>query len=352
MLSVLVAPLAMSGTAEAACAVTTNGPRDPEANSIIWGGAYSKSEWVCKVHNGDGHNSAANIQQIYFNEGRGITEANFNNTVDGYVTKTGNVYAGGKLVATGAKSIGRDYMTGSVKSGSVWMRSTSVSFAASQIDAFVNMDGGTFHYFILKSCGNAGVATPVPTPTPKPTPSATPEQSFMCVSLTPSQLELTDEDKKDHTVSFRFEVEKSIKNVTFTGYRFTLIQLDDKGETVSTKTTDVNDTTKTYADFPFTEGSWKVQAQVKTSAGITATNEACSTEIIVTKSTPSPSPSVSPSATPTPSPTGQVLHASLPDTGAESLVLGGAAGLTAIGYAGRAYLRSRKSLIEALRKKK
>ncbi|GAC1603176.1 MAG: hypothetical protein NVS3B29_07410 [Candidatus Saccharimonadales bacterium] len=41
----------------------------------------------------------------------------------------------------------------------------------------------------------------------------------------------------------------------------------------------------------------------------------------------------------------------LPQTGAESL-LGGAAGVTALGYAGSAYLRSKKSVIEALRRKR
>jgi hypothetical protein len=54
--------------------------------------------------------------------------------------------------------------------------------------------------------------------------------------------------------------------------------------------------------------------------------------------------------TPTPTPTGQVLGATLPATGPETL-LGGVGGLTAIGYATRGYIRSRKSLLDALRGK-
>lgn len=69
-----------------------------------------------------------------------------------------------------------------------------------------------------------------------------------------------------------------------------------------------------------------------------------------------PTPTATPVHTPTPTPkaTPAVLGTStpaLPDTGAESL-LGGAAGLTAIGYATRSYLRSRKSVVDALRRKK
>jgi hypothetical protein len=346
MVSTLVMPFMATGTAQAAtepggCISTVTGPRNADVNSIVWDGAYTKDEWLCKVHNGDGHNTAANIQHIYFSEGRGITEANFKNTVDGYVTKEGDVYAGGKLVATGAKSIGRTYKTGSTQSGTVWERSTQISFLSERIDAFVNMDGGTFHYFILKACGNAGSATPkpTPTPTPTPTPSPTPVQSFTCDRLKPSQ------PNKDNDAFFHFDVERTIKNVTLTGFRFTLNELDENGKVVSSDTTDT-DADKDFFEQTFTEGTWQVQAQVKTSAGITAVNEKCSAKVVITKATPTPTP------TPSPTPTGQVLHASLPDTGAESIALGAASGITALGYAGRAYLRSRKSVIDALRRKR
>ena len=61
-------------------------------------------------------------------------------------------------------------------------------------------------------------------------------------------------------------------------------------------------------------------------------------------------PTPTPTPVPTPTPTGQVLSANLPATGPET-AFGGVAGLTAIGYASRAYLRSRKSVLDALRGK-
>jgi hypothetical protein len=77
-----------------------------------------------------------------------------------------------------------------------------------------------------------------------------------------------------------------------------------------------------------------VDGHVKTTAGITATTAACSTSLTVQ---------------------GQVLSAAtapatpaLPATGPET-ALGGAAGLTAIGFAARSYVRSRKNLLGALR---
>ena len=320
---------------------STSQPRDNDTNAIMYGGAYSKSEWASNVSKGDSKNSASNLQQIYYNEGRGITNANFmaSYTVDGTVFKDGHVEVDGKTVATGAKSVGRTNMTGSTKSGSVWERPTSVSFVADSIPAYVDMQNGEFHYAIIKSCGNPVKATPVkrptptptatPKPTPKPTPSPTPVQSFTCLKLTPSQ-----PDKTNKPTTFRFTVESSVKNVTLSGYRFTLTNTEsDVAGDVKDTATSVN-----YTDFILGPGIWKVQAQVKTSAGISGINEACSALVTVSQATPSP----------TPTKPGQVLGVTLPSTGPES-ALGGVAGLTAVGYVGRAYWRSRKSVLDALR---
>jgi hypothetical protein len=327
-------------------------PRDADTNSIMYNGAYTKSEWLSKVKNGDTKNTAANLQQIYYSEGRGITEANFNSasTVEGTVYKDGRVVVGGKTVATGAQSIGRDFMEGSHQSGSVWERPTSVSFAADSIPAFVNMEGGTFRYAIIKSCGNPARATPVkpspspsvspspsPSPKPSPSPSPTPEQEFECL-----EIETNQPDKINQPGLFRFSVRSRAHNVTVSGYRFTVTQKSDDGQ--SNVAVDVRDTSadESSVEFTLAAGTWEVQAQVKTSAGITAINEVCSATIIVKQATPAPSP--------TPSGSGEVLGATLPAAGPE-LALGAVAGLTAVGYAGRAYLRSRRSVLDALRGK-
>jgi hypothetical protein len=342
---------------------STSQPRDNNANSILWGGCYTKVECQQKMLHGDGHNSAANIQHIYFSEGRGITMANFmsGDTVDGTVYKDGRVMVGNKVVATNSASIGRDKMTGSTKSGSVWMTSNQGAFLSNSIPAWVNMQGGTFHYLVIKSCGNAGVGkptskpTPTPTPKPTPTPSHTPSPTptpshtptptpspspspspsptpgtFACVELIPKQVGGS---------TFSFTIKPSTTgNVKVTGYRFTF-----------SDNTPVVDQTSNTVNHDVTNGTLTVNGQVKTTAGISEISDACSATVNVTTPTPSPSPSITPS--PTPTPTGQVLGASLPATGPET-VFGGIAGLTGIGLASRAYLRSRKGLLDAMRRKR
>jgi len=183
LLASALAPLSASAAAQ---------PRDCDNNAIVYCGAYTKSELVKKITDGDTRNSASNLQQIFFNEGRGISTAGIGSAVDGTVFKDGRVVVGGKTVATNAMSSGRQQMSGSTKQGSVWIRSVSISFKSDSIPAYVNMDGGVFHWAILKSCGNTVTAknvatptptptptptsTPMPTPTPIPTPTPTPEQ--------------------------------------------------------------------------------------------------------------------------------------------------------------------------------
>lgn len=243
-------------------------PRDNDSNSIMWGGCYSMSECLTKINNGDGHHTSANLKQIYFNENRGITTTNFTagTMVEGSVTKDGKVIVNGVTVATGAQSIGRNYINGSHKSGSVWERPTSVSFLSASIPAYVNMQGGVFHFAVIKSCGNAVRANAVVfTPPKSPSPSK---------SVTPSP-----------------------------------------------------------SKSPSPSPSPSKSASPSPSKSV------------------SPSPSKSPTQSPSPSASPAVLGATLPETGPEA-ALGGVAGLTAIGLASRAYLRSRKSLVDSLRNKR
>jgi len=319
--------LVMVGTLAPVWAEAASQPRDCEANSIMWCGAYTKGEFDQKLNNGDGHNSAGNLQQIYLHEGRGFTQSAFDSasTVDGTVFKDGRVVVGGKVVATGARTIGRDFMTGSVKSGSVWERPTSTSFASDSIPAWVNMSGGSMHWFVVKSCGNMGrgtavvVATPAPvSPSQKPTPMPTTTPlSFSCVSIA-----VTQPDKANKPNRYRFTVTpQTSSSVSVTGSRY---DFSDIGTV---------DSPSNAIDRDLNAGvTINVDGHVKTTAGITATTAACSTSVTVP---------------------GQVLSATtttpaLPATGAET-ALGGAVGLTAVGFAARSYLRSKKNLLGALR---
>jgi uncharacterized repeat protein (TIGR01451 family) len=117
-------------------------------------GAGDKTTLLYRINNGDGRNSSANLKQVYYNEGRGISEAGIKSAVDGEVHKDGTVWVGGKKVASGVFSSGREYMQNSTKDGSLWMRPPAVSFNGNSLSAFVNMDGGSFHFAILKACGN------------------------------------------------------------------------------------------------------------------------------------------------------------------------------------------------------
>ena len=147
--------------------------RDTGTNSIMYHGACSLGEFDGKLAHGDGLHSASELQQVYGSWG--VNASTMNGTVLGEVTKSGDVIVGGKVVATGAKSVGRTFETGSVrdpKSG-LWLRSTSISFRSSELGAFVNMSGGTFHWAVLTACGNLVTAHPVQPPKP----------SVQCISL-------------------------------------------------------------------------------------------------------------------------------------------------------------------------
>lgn len=159
--------------------------KDCDANAIMWCGAYGKTEWAYKVAGGDGHNTGANLQGIYKAYSVSVDEMKL--AVDGTVTKDGNVIVGGKTVATGAKSIGRQKLgTDSVPQNGVWLRPTQTSFKSPSLEAFVYMKDGVFQWAVIKACGNVAIATPVPKPTPKPKPTpVTPQEVVPPTPLLP-----------------------------------------------------------------------------------------------------------------------------------------------------------------------
>jgi hypothetical protein len=148
---------------------------ESDANAVMYGGAATVAELQQKYSD---DSSIAAIYAYFFIGPQTI--ANMTTTaVGGQVTKDGQVFVGGKVVATNALTAGRLNMPGSTqvtKNGvTFYVRSPSVSFAASSLNAFVVMNNGKFLFAILSSCGNPVAATPVtPTPTPTPTPTLTP----------------------------------------------------------------------------------------------------------------------------------------------------------------------------------
>ena len=172
-------------------ASTQAASHDCDNNAITYCGADTKTELLSKISHGDGRHDSDDLQGIY--NGRGMTTAAINSadTVDGIVTRDGNVMVGGKTVATGALTTGRQDMPGStLNADTLYVRPPSVSFKQSQLDAWVYMSGGVFRWAIIKACGNpvtanpiappvlgkGGGARPVPSPpAPRPQPTSAPE---------------------------------------------------------------------------------------------------------------------------------------------------------------------------------
>jgi hypothetical protein len=143
---------------------------DTSANSMMSGGCFSQSECMNKLQNGDGVHSAAELQSVYGAEGISINTFQSGDIVEGTVTSSGDVIVGGKTVATGAQSFGRDFVAGSTKVGALFERPTSAVFLQSQLEAFVIMHKGVFQRAVLKSCGNVVVANAIAVTVAKPAP--------------------------------------------------------------------------------------------------------------------------------------------------------------------------------------
>jgi uncharacterized repeat protein (TIGR01451 family) len=134
--------------------------RDCDDNAILRCGAYSVSEIHKKMEQ---HKDAEKIYNYY-----GIAKDDLKNTVNGTVHKNGNVVVDGKVVATDARSSGRQDIPGPgsiyIKSINVYEQPTQVSFRKDSLPAFVRMKDGMFQYAVIKSCGNPVKAKPVVPP--------------------------------------------------------------------------------------------------------------------------------------------------------------------------------------------
>jgi uncharacterized repeat protein (TIGR01451 family) len=180
--------LLFGGSIANAATASSSTTQNCDANAVMWCGATKASGVINKYRNGDDHNTAASIQHIYNYKTFNITSTDIsdmaNATINGSVTKTGDVYVGSKLVAKDAITAGREDITGSTKEvvdgTTFYVRTPSVSFLNNSLPAFVVLNSkGQFEYAIIESCGNPVAATnvvptPAPTPTPKPTPTPTP----------------------------------------------------------------------------------------------------------------------------------------------------------------------------------
>ena len=182
------------GTSQAAL------PRDCDNNAIIKCGAVDVNELKNK------YNSQADLKNIYAHYG--VSAGMLDGAQMGEVHKDGRVTVGGRTVATGASSIGRqNIFSGSTKiniAGNEYYETpNSSAFRSQSITAFVFLDGnGEFVAAILTSCGNPvrGVKVHVPKP------------SYKCVSLTGDKINRN---------TYKFTATATAENgATIVGYRY------------------------------------------------------------------------------------------------------------------------------------
>lgn len=130
-------------------------------NSIIRCGAMSADELKTKYAA-----NASDLQAIYTHYGIDANDiANSSSAKTGYVNPDGTVTVAGKVVATGAYSVGR-----TVQSGGTAIKITDATTVYegqgrvhSTLSAYVFFnDDGSFKAAIIKVCGNPVKATPVP----------------------------------------------------------------------------------------------------------------------------------------------------------------------------------------------
>lgn len=236
----------------ASAAVSFGGSFNCDANAALWCGAPNTSTIINDYNKGNAHNSASSIQHIY--SSFGITSSDIQSisttAVAGSVTKSGDIYVGSKLVATGAWTAGREYISGSTTVTSdgttFYRRPPSVSFLDNSLTAYVVMSNGQFKFAILSSCGNPVSATPM----------SSPKAALACrqLLLTPGTIESNGDQEYNFTAS------ASATNGSIAKYVFNLG--NGMTQTVSTSAASVKSNTETYAP-----GTYDVSVAVSGVAG-------------------------------------------------------------------------------------
>jgi hypothetical protein len=162
-------------------ALTISSPRDCDTNAVINCGALTTSELKARYNN----KGVAAIYDYFKISASDIK--NIDKDVSaGRVYKDGRVTINGVVVATKARTAGRENISGSTKvvhdGATFFTRAPSVSFNPDYINAFVVMQDGQFQFAILGACGNPVSATPVPKKTP---PATVPKEKPPVATVTP-----------------------------------------------------------------------------------------------------------------------------------------------------------------------
>jgi LPXTG-motif cell wall-anchored protein len=187
--------------------------RYKNGNSVIYGGAYNQAEL---------NKMKPDARALYAQRG---VSTDLSKAVEGTVKKNGTVTVGGKVVATGVKSVGRqDYTPDSkpLNAGGTRFYERSVTNSLDHdLAAYVFLDAnGEFKNAIMKACGNPAWGDKV-----KP--------SYQCKALTVS--------KKSRT-EFTFAASHAESNATLV--KTTYVVTDASGKVVQNSTSNNFKTSK------------------------------------------------------------------------------------------------------------
>jgi hypothetical protein len=156
------------GATGSANALSISSPRDCDSNAVISCGALTTNELKQRYYN-SGAKGVAAIYKYFSISGSDIDTIG-ETAVAGRVYKNGRVTVNNVVVATEARTVGRENIAGStkVKAGGTtfYTRAPSVSFNPNYINAFVVMQDGQFKFAILGACGNPVSGKPIPKKTP------------------------------------------------------------------------------------------------------------------------------------------------------------------------------------------
>jgi uncharacterized repeat protein (TIGR01451 family) len=145
----------------------TPSARDCDNNSIVYCGVISPDELVTKY----AANKTGDLRALYGDYGISAAMINGRSQKQGYVTRSGDVYYNGKIVARKAISVGREYRAGSWTlrlDGRTYYEHYTGAHYATGVDAIASHiwfdSNGKFVAAIMYSCGNPVRATPEPVP--------------------------------------------------------------------------------------------------------------------------------------------------------------------------------------------
>ncbi len=295
-------------------------------NDIMKCGYSSPSSFIDRVEaNTNGVNNTPDLQAIYAHYG--LSSAEYSSfaahAVRGEAMRNGEIIVNGKVVASGARSIGREespqgsspfsaFIDGRTYYGNTNAQAFAPGVAELSVDVLFNSNGA-FQFAVLPSCGNPEIPTTITPPPRPPTPPQPPAPTFACTQLTASP-EDNSGTQFTFTVTSRATGGAKFKFADFAfgdGTTQPNVPVNSDGITATT--------THTYTQTNnFTANAVVFFSVPNSTSTMQATAQQCSASLASSIPTPPapPSPPSTPPAPPTPMP----VPPAMPNTGAGNVI--------------------------------